>query len=80
MTDSLQPGSSAIFLLSSDADREKVRRAFPRHEAELVYTDLSPDEAARLTEFLQQTDSTDRGTLARAPDEPDNSDEPDEPQ
>ena len=43
------PGTSALFLLSSDAVLDKVRAAFvDGPHAELIHTDLSDEDAAAL--------------------------------
>ena len=42
------PGTSALFLLSSDAVYDKVKDEFRGTEAELIQTNLSEDQDARL--------------------------------
>jgi uncharacterized membrane protein len=42
------PGTSALFLLSSDAVYDKVRAEFSGTEAELIQTNLSEEQDARL--------------------------------
>jgi uncharacterized membrane protein len=42
------PGTSALFLLSADAVLDKVRDAFTGIDVELIHTNLSDDEEARL--------------------------------
>jgi uncharacterized membrane protein len=44
------PGTSALFLMSSDAVIDKVVEAFSGVEAELIRTNLSDDEEAKLRE------------------------------
>jgi len=44
------PGTSALFALTSDAVMDKVHEAFEGVPAELIYTNLSADEEARLRE------------------------------
>jgi uncharacterized membrane protein len=44
------PGTSALFALTSDAVMDKVQEAFEGVQAELIYTNLSADEEARLRE------------------------------
>jgi uncharacterized membrane protein len=42
------PGSSALFLLSSDAVQDKVREAFAEHRPELIQTNLSQEQEDQL--------------------------------
>lgn len=42
------PGTSALFLLSSDAVMDKVKEAFNGVKAELIHTNLSNEEEANL--------------------------------
>jgi uncharacterized membrane protein len=44
------PGTSALFLLSSDAVIDRVRSEFAGTEAELISTNLSADQEAKLRE------------------------------
>lgn len=44
------PGTSALFVLSSDAVLDKVRDAFQGTHAELIHTNLSNEEEAKLRE------------------------------
>lgn len=46
------PGTSALFALTSDAVMDKVHEAFQGVQAELIYTNLSADEEARLREVF----------------------------
>jgi uncharacterized membrane protein len=46
------PGTSALFVLTSDAVMDKVHAAFAGQEPELIYTNLSADEEARLHEVF----------------------------
>lgn len=48
----VQPGTSALFLLSSDAVLDRVREAFRGEHAELVSTNLSVEEEANLREYF----------------------------
>ncbi|MFE6866185.1 DUF1269 domain-containing protein [Kitasatospora sp. NPDC057692] len=48
------PGSSALFVLSSDAVLDRVRSAFEGQHAELIETNLSADEEARLREAFTE--------------------------
>jgi uncharacterized membrane protein len=46
----IQPGTSALFAMTSDAVLDKVTEAFEGQQAELIQTNLSADEEARLRE------------------------------
>jgi uncharacterized membrane protein len=46
------PGTSALFALTSDAVLDKVRTAFAGHEPELLETNLSAEEEAKLREVF----------------------------
>jgi uncharacterized membrane protein len=48
------PGTSALFVLSSDAVLDRVRPAFEGWHAELLQTNLSADEEARLREAFAE--------------------------
>ena len=48
------PGTSALFLLSSDAVIDKVRDAFAGIRAELIHTNLSPEDEAKLREAFAE--------------------------
>ncbi|HMG45411.1 MAG TPA: DUF1269 domain-containing protein [Acidimicrobiales bacterium] len=48
----VQPGTSALFAMTSDAVTDKVAEAFGDVEAELIYTNLSADEEARLRDVF----------------------------
>ncbi|MBP0449233.1 DUF1269 domain-containing protein [Kitasatospora sp. NPDC056181] len=48
------PGTSALFVLSSDAVLDRVRSAFEGRHAELLETNLSADEEARLREAFTE--------------------------
>ena len=48
------PGTSALFALTSDAVIDKVHDAFAGMDAELVSTNLSADEEARLREVFEE--------------------------
>ena len=52
--DKVTPGTSALFLLSSDAVFDKVRNEFQGTEAELISTNLSDDQEAKLREAFEQ--------------------------
>ncbi len=46
------PGTSALFALTSDAVLDRVREAFAGHEPELLETNLSAEEEAKLREVF----------------------------
>jgi uncharacterized membrane protein len=48
------PGTSALFLLSSDAVQDKVRDAFAAHHPELIETNLSAEDEAKLREVFAE--------------------------
>ena len=48
------PGTSALFLLSSDAVMDRVSSEFSRSDAELISTNLSADQEAKLREAFGQ--------------------------
>jgi uncharacterized membrane protein len=48
----VQPGTSALFTLTSDAVPEKVRDAFAAHKPQLIHTSLSGEEETRLREYF----------------------------
>jgi len=50
------PGTSALFLLSSDAVVDRVRSEFAGTEAELISTNLSADQEAKLREAFEDED------------------------
>lgn len=50
------PGTSALFLLSSDAVFDRVKSEFEGVDAELVTTNLSADQEAKLREAFAQED------------------------
>jgi uncharacterized membrane protein len=50
----LQPGTSALFVMTSDAVRDKVREAFAGQQATLLHTNLSHEEEARLREYFEE--------------------------
>ena len=52
--DQVTPGTSALFLLSSDAVIDRVREEFPVREAELISTNLSADQEAKLREAFAE--------------------------
>lgn len=48
----ITPGTSALFLLTSDAVVDKVRDAFPGGHAHLLHTNLSNEQEAQLREVF----------------------------
>jgi uncharacterized membrane protein len=54
--DKVTPGTSALFLLSSDAVFDRVKEEFPSDEAELITTNLSADQEAKLREAFASED------------------------
>ncbi len=52
--DKVMPGTSALFLMSSDAVQDKVRDAFAAHHPELIETNLSAEEEAKLREAFAE--------------------------
>ena len=50
----IQPGTSALFVLSSDAVTDKVRDAFAGQHMELVETNLSHEQEDRLREVFSE--------------------------
>jgi uncharacterized membrane protein len=52
--DQVTPGTSALFLMSSDAVVDKVKDAFAAHEpSELIFTNLSADQEAALRQVFE---------------------------
>lgn len=51
---SVTPGTSAIFLLSSSAVHDRIRQRFIGTHADLLYSDVSPAEEAKLREVFEQ--------------------------
>ena len=48
------PGTSALFLLSSDAVMDRVTRQFSGRDAELISTNLSTEQEAKLREAFSE--------------------------
>jgi len=48
----IQPGTSALFLLSSDAVLDRVKEAFTNHRPQLLFTNLSDAEEKNLREVF----------------------------
>lgn len=51
--DEVKPGSSALFLLTSDVVVDRVHEAFPGESAELIRSNLSETDEAKLREVFQ---------------------------
>jgi uncharacterized membrane protein len=54
--DQVTPGTSALFLLSSDAVVDRVKEEFPASDAELISTNLSSEQEAKLRAAFEQED------------------------
>jgi uncharacterized membrane protein len=54
--DKVTPGTSALFVLSSDAVVDKVRDAFAATHPELIHTNLSADQEAQLREAFAEAE------------------------
>jgi len=52
--DKVTPGTSALFLMSSDAVLDKVHHAFDGQHAELIQTNLSDEDEARLRDVFAE--------------------------
>jgi len=50
VSDAVQPGNSALFLLASEAQTDKVVETLKPYGGKVIYTSLSKDEEARLKE------------------------------
>jgi len=48
------PGTSALFILSSDAVLDRIRNSFEHDKPELVFTNLSVAEENRLREIFAE--------------------------
>jgi uncharacterized membrane protein len=48
------PGTSALFVMTSDAVIDKVHAAFPSTDAELIHTNLSAEDEAKLRETFSE--------------------------
>ena len=51
--DEVTPGTSALFVMTSDAVVDEVRDAFVAHHPTLIRTNLTPDQDAALHEFFR---------------------------
>jgi len=52
--DQITPGTSALFLMTSDAVQDKVAGAFDGTQAELLHTNLSSEQEAKLREVFAE--------------------------
>jgi uncharacterized membrane protein len=52
--ENVTPGTSALFVLTSDAVVDKVRERFAGQNAELIHTNLSSDEEQKLREAFAE--------------------------
>jgi uncharacterized membrane protein len=52
--DSITPGTSGLFVLTSDAVLDKVKEAFAGQRAELLFTNLSTEQENRLREAFAE--------------------------
>jgi uncharacterized membrane protein len=52
----ITPGTSALFVMTSEAVMDKVREAFPATDAELIHTNLSNEDEAALRQAFAEED------------------------
>jgi uncharacterized membrane protein len=52
----ITPGTSALFLMSQDAVLDKVKDAFQGQHADLIQTNLSEEQEAKLREAFSEED------------------------
>ncbi|MGY1829393.1 DUF1269 domain-containing protein [Geodermatophilus sp. SYSU D01180] len=57
MREEIRPGTSALFVLSSDAVVDRVREAFAGQEMTLVESNLSNDQETKLREVFADTEA-----------------------
>lgn len=50
--DEVTPGTSALFVMTSDVDLDRVRDAFLAHSPTLIHTNLTPEQDAALREYF----------------------------
>ena len=50
--DEVTPGTSALFVMTSDVDVDRVRDAFLSHRPTLIHTNLTPEQDAALREYF----------------------------
>jgi uncharacterized membrane protein len=58
MRDEIQPGTSAIFVLSSDAVVDKVKQAFEGQHMVLVESNLSQEQESKLRDVFAEEERT----------------------
>jgi len=75
MRDEIQPGTSALFVLSSDVVVDKVREAFEGQSMVLVESNLSGEQEDKLREVFSEPESTLQMPEPRTP-EPEQTREP----
>jgi uncharacterized membrane protein/uncharacterized BrkB/YihY/UPF0761 family membrane protein len=51
--DEVTPGTSALFVMTSDVDVDRVRDAFLSHRPTLIHTSLTPEQDAALREYFR---------------------------
>ena len=54
----ITPGSSALFVLSSDAVVDRVKQEFSGQQVELLFTNLSTEQEAKLREAFEEDKDT----------------------
>jgi len=52
--DEITPGTSALFVMTSDAVQDRVREAFAGQKAQLMFTNLSTDQEAALRSVFSE--------------------------
>ena len=52
--DEITPGTSALFVMTSDAVEDRVREAFSGHKAHLMFTNLSADQEEALRSVFSE--------------------------
>ena len=52
--DQVTPGTSALFVMSSDAVIDKIKEAFGQHRPELLFTNLTGEQEAALREVFAE--------------------------
>ena len=62
MRDEIQPGTSALFVLSSGAVMDKVKEAFEGQQMVLVETNLSHEQEGKLREVFAEEEPTPTST------------------
>jgi uncharacterized membrane protein len=52
--DEVTPGTSALFVLTTDAVLDRVKQAFSGRQAELLFTNLSAEQESKLREAFAE--------------------------